>query len=261
EFVQDNPDDAALDKYGLKHPSVTVALYGGSDNRAETLLFGFQVPDSTHNQTYARRAEGNQPVCDVADYLVKAATHSFDEYRDKTVLPLQQSNVGSIQMAGGPVAVTVTRNAAGKWTAASAGKTAPADPDAIASLLEQLHNLKGSAVAAPRLTDPLRYGMVKPNLVVTVKDLHGKPIGTMRLSQMELSANPKAATPGQKGLTRAFGYAVSTTNPAVYQIEPSAVTDLENTADHLSAEAAPTPAPLPSPATNPSNPSPAASAS
>jgi len=109
-FVEDKPDDAALDHYGLKHPSATVALYGGSDNRVETLLFGFQVPDSTHNQTYARRAEGNQPICDVADYLVKAVTHSFDEYRDRTVLPFEQSNVGSVRMAGGPDDVTGTRS-------------------------------------------------------------------------------------------------------------------------------------------------------
>jgi hypothetical protein len=192
----------------------------------------------------------------VADYLVKAVSHDFDEYRDKTVLPLEQSNVGSIHMAGGPVEVTVTRRGAGKWTVSSDGKTAPADPDVIASLLDQLHNLKGNSVAAPSLTDPLRYGMVKPNLVVNVSDLHGQPIGTVKLSQMEVSTNPKAVAAGQKSLTRSFGYAVSSSNPAVYQIEPVTVTDLENTTSQLDSEAAPTP--IPSPAATPS---PAASAS
>jgi hypothetical protein len=260
EFVQDNPDAAALDKYGLEHPSATVALYGGSDNRVETLLFGFQVQDSTHNQTYARRAEGNQPICEVSDYLVKAVSHSFDEYRDKTVLPLEQSNIGSLHMTGGPIDVAVTRGTNGKWTVSSAGKTAPANPDVIASLLDQLHGLKGNAIAAPALTDPLRYGMVKPNLVVIASDLHGKPIGTIKLSEMEVSANPKAAAAGQKSLTRSFGYAVSSTNPAVYQIEPATVTDLENTTSQLSFEAAPTPTPSPTAAPVASH-SPAASAS
>jgi hypothetical protein len=250
-FVADKPDDAALDRYGLKHPSATVALYGGSDNRIETLLFGFQVPDSTHNQTYARRAEGNQPVCDVADYLVKAVTHSFDEYRDKTVLPFEQSKVGSLRMAGGPVDVTVTRGPSDKWTVSSAGKSVAGDPDVIASLLDQLHSLKGSSVASPTLTDPLHYGMVKPNMLVTINDQHGKLIGTVKLSVMEVSTNPLAAAAGQKTLHRSFGYAVSSTNPAVYQVEPSAVTDLENTADHLSAMAAPTPSPAPSAAATP----------
>jgi hypothetical protein len=260
DFVQDNPDAAALDKYGLKHPSASVALYGGIDDRVETLLFGFQVQDSTHNQTYARRAEGNQPICELSDYLVKAVSHSFDEYRDKTVLPLEQSNVGSVHMTGGPIDVTATRGTNGKWTASAAGKTAPADPDVIASLLDQLHALKGNSVAAPSLTDPLRLGMVKPNLVITVTDLHGKPIGTVKLSVMEVSANPKAAAAGQKSLTRSFGYAVSSTNPAVYQIEPATVIDLENTTSQLSFEAAPTPTPSPT-AAPVASPSPAASAS
>jgi len=262
EFVQDNPDDAALDKYGLKHPSATVALYGGSDNRVETLLFGFQVQDSTHNQTYARRAEGNQPICEVSDYLVKAVSHSFDEYRDKTVLSFEQSNVGSIHLTGGPVDVTVTHGAGAKWTVFSEGKTAPADPAVISSLLDQLHNLKGNSVAAPALTDPLRFGMVKPNLVVIISDLRGKPLGTVKLSQMEVSANPKAVAAGQKSLVRSFGYAVSSANPAVYQIEPATVTNLENTTDQLSSEAAPTPTPSPSPMATPTAPlSPTASAS
>jgi hypothetical protein len=260
EFVQDNPDAATLEKYGLQHPSATVALYGGSDNRVETLLFGFQVQDSTHNQTYARRAEGNQPICEVSDYLVKAVSHSFDEYRDKTVLPLEKSNIGSLHLTGGPIDVTVTRGAAGKWTVSSAGKNAPADPAVIASLLDQLHDLKGNSVAAPSLTDPLRYGMVKPNLVVVANDLNGKPIGTIKLSQMEVSTNPKAVAAGQKSLKRSFGYAVSSTNSAVYQIEPATVIDLENTTSQLSFEAAPTPTPSqkaapaasPSPAPSPS---------
>ena len=262
DFVQDNPNSAALDKYGLTHPSVSVALQGGSDNRSETLLFGFQVPDSTHNQTYARRAEGNQPICEVADYLVKSVSHSFDEYRDKTVLPLAASNVGSIRMTGGPVDVALTRERAGKWTASTDGKTATADPAVISSLLDQLHDLKGTSVVADTLTDPLRYGMVKPNLIVSVNDLHGKPIGTIKLSQLIVSTNPKAVAAGHKSLVRSFGYAVSSVNPAVYQVEPSRVTDLENTATNLNSEAAPSPSPSPSPPSTPAaSPSPASGGS
>jgi Domain of unknown function (DUF4340) len=251
EFVQDHPDAEALDKYGLKHPSATIALYGGSDNRVETLLFGFQVQDSTHNQTYARRAEGNQPICEVSDYLVKAVSHSFDEYRDKTVLPLEKSNIGSVDLTGGPLEVILTRGPKDKWTVSSGGKTAAADSAVVSSLLDQLHNLKGDSVAAPSLTDPLRFGMVKPNLIITVNDLHSKPIGTIKLSEMEVSANPKVSAEGRKTLTRSFGYAVSSTNPAVYQIEPATVTDFENTTSQLSSEAAPTPTPSPSPTATP----------
>jgi hypothetical protein len=246
-FVMDNPTNADLDHYGLAHPSASVTLYGGNDNRAETLQFGFQVPDSTHNQTYARRAEGNQPICDVADYLVKAISHSFDEYRDKTVLPIDQSNIGKLRLQGGPIDVTITRGAGDQWMATAKGKTAPADPAVVASLLTQIASLKGDSVAAPEMTDTLKYGMAKPNLLITVNDQHGKLMGTIKLSQMEVTANPKAAEAGRRSLQRFFGYAISSMSPAVYQIQPRSVTDLENTTSRLSAEAAPKPSPAASP--------------
>lgn len=258
-FTEDNPDSAALDKYGLKHPSETVALYGGTGDREESLGFGFKVPEASRNETYARRVEGNQPVCTVADYLLKAIGHSFDEFRDKTVLPLEQSNVGRIMLAGGPVAVTMTRSTGDTWTVASNGKTVPADATVVDSLLGQLHDLKGNSVAAPSLSDPLKFGMVKPNLIVTVDDRQGKTIGTIKLSQMELSANSNAAAEGHKTLKRFFGYAVSSTNPVVYEIEPQTVTDLENTASHLSAATKPAPAASPSPPASVPSPSAAGS--
>jgi hypothetical protein len=245
-FILDNPAITDLNHYGLAHPSASVTLYGGNDNRAETLQFGFEVPDSTH-QIYARRAEGNQPVCDVADYLVKSISHNLDEYRDKTVLPADRSSIGNIRLQGGPFDVTVTRAANGKWMASTNGKTAPADPDVVASLLDQITTLKGDSVAAPEMTDSLKYGMAKPNLLVTVGDQHGKLLGTIKLSQMEVTANPKSPETGQKPVTRAFGYAISSMSPAVYEIQPQHVIDLENTTSHLSAEAASTPSPSPSP--------------
>lgn len=263
-FVIDDPTAADLEHYGLAHPSASVALYGGSDNRAETLLFGFEVPDSTHNQTYARRAEGNQPVCDVANYLVKAISHSFDEYRDKTVLPVDRSSIGKIRLQGGPIDVMITRGASDKWTASAKGKTAPADSDVVASLLNQITSLKGDSVAAPEMTDTLKYGMAKPNLLITVDDRQGKLIGTIKLSQMEVTANPKSAEAGQKTLKRFFGYAISSGSPAVYQVKPQSITDLEHTTNRLSVEAGPRPSPSPVPAFTPSPataPSPAAAAS
>jgi hypothetical protein len=249
-FVIDNPTAPDLDHYGLAHPAASVALYG-TDNQAQTLLFGFEVPDSSHSQTYARRAEGDQPVCDVADYLVKSISHSFDEYRDKTVLPLAQSDIGKIRLQGGPVDVTVARGADGKWNASAKGKTAPADPDVTASLLNQIASLKGDSVVAPELTDTLKYGMAKPNLLITVDDRRGQPIGTVRLSQMEVTANPKAEETGQRTLKRFYGYAISSVNPAVYQIQPQKVIDLENTTNRLDSEAAPSPSPSPAPKASP----------
>jgi hypothetical protein len=257
-FVMDNPTSADLDHYGLAHPSASVTLYGGSDNRAETLQFGFVVPDSTHSQIYARRAEGNQPVCDVADYLIKSISHSFDEYRDKTVLPVDQSSIGNIRLQGGPIDVTVTRGKDGKWMASAKGKTASADPDVVGSLLDQVTTLKGDSVAAPQMTDTLKYGMAKPNLLITVNDQRGKLLGTIKLSQMEVTANSKNPEAAQKSLKRVFGYAISSMSPAVYEIQPQHVADLENTTNRLSAEAAPTPSPSP-PAT--ASPSPAMKAS
>ena len=113
EFTEDHPAD--LSKYGIANPSLTVELYGGKNNAEESLRFGFNVPEAYKNAIYVRRGEGaDQPVCTVANMVFNSANKSLDDLRDKTLITLDQSQVGRIVITGGPFNETLARAAGGK---------------------------------------------------------------------------------------------------------------------------------------------------
>jgi Domain of unknown function (DUF4340) len=242
EFVEDNPAD--LDKFGLAKPTLQFEVDGGKDAGKETVLIGFKQPDATKQNVYARVAEGNQPVATVPDYIVKAVNKSFDDLRDKTVLAFDQSNVGRITLLGGPVSILVQRGADNKWSVVAEGKTAPAKPEVADSLLEQLHDLKGTVIPEDPMTDPKPFGMGQPTFTAILADRSGKEIGSIYASEIQAtlhSDDPTVKSPPSQH----FGYATSTMDKAVYQITPDQVIDLENTGSQLKREVEPEPTPAP----------------
>lgn len=258
EFIEDNPVD--LDKFGLAKPALEFEVNGGKDNAKESILIGFKQAEAGKNAVYARVGEGDQPICTVADYIVKAFDKSFDDLRDKTVLAFDEANVARITLIGGPVSILLERAAGDKWNVIAEGKTAPARPEVAASMLDQLHELKGTKIVENPMTDPKPFGMVQPTLTATLADQSGKEIGSIYVSEIEETV--RSDNPSVKPRTQNFGYATSTADKAVYQIQPEQVVDLENTASTLKSEVEPKPAPSarPSPAAS-AAPSPALSAS
>lgn len=242
EFVEDHPAD--LDKFGLAKPALQFEVDGGKDNGKETVLIGFKQADATKQNVYARVAEGNQPVATVPDYIVKAVDKSFDDMRDKTVLVFDESNVGRITLLGGPVSILVQRGADNKWSVVAEGKTAPAKPEVANSLLDQLHDLKGTAIPEDPMTDPKPFGMGQPTFTAILADRSGKEIGSIYASEIQAtmhSDDPTVKSPPAQN----FGYATSTMDKAVYQITPDQVIDLENTGSQLKREVEPEPPPAP----------------
>lgn len=257
DFADDNPAD--LSKYGLASPSLTVELYGGKNNAEESLRFGFNVPQAYKNAIYVRRGEGAaQPVATVANPVFNSANKSLDDLRDKTVLALDQSQVGRVVITGGPFNETLARAPGGKWSVTTGGKTAAAEVPVAESLLDQLHELKGTKIVADPMTNAKRFGMEHPNLELAVYARDGKPIGTVRVSQIEETIPPP---PGSaKSATRYFGYAMGSASAAVYQVVPEKVSDLQNTANRLRIAVTGTPTPVPGAAPTPRAPTPTPSA-
>jgi uncharacterized protein DUF4340 len=248
EFIEDNPQD--LEKFGLAKPALQFEVSGGKDNSKETVLIGFKQAEAGKNAVYARVAEGNQPISTVADYIVKAVDKSFDDLRDKTVLAFDEAKVGRITMIGGPVSILLERAPGNKWNVVAEGKTAPAKPEVASSLLDQLHELKGTKIVQNPMTDPKAVGMVNPTLTATLSDQSGNQIGSIYVSEIEETT--RSENPAVKPVSQNFGYATSSGDKAVYQITPEQVVDLENTGSTLKSEVEPkpTPSPTPSPATN-----------
>jgi uncharacterized protein DUF4340 len=240
DFIDDNPTD--LGKYGLAEPSLKVELYGKSGNAGQSLLFGYKQPEADKSAIYARRGEGSdEPVCSVPNSVFTTMDKSFDDLRDKTVLRFDQSDVQRVVLTGGPFVETVERAAGGKWTVSSEGKTAPAEVPVAESLLDQLHDLKATKIVEDQISDPNRYGMTKPTLTAALYGKDGKEIGTIRLSSLEATFTPK--TGNAPAVKNYYGYATTTVSPVVYDIPPSAVSDLENTTSRLHADVTGTPTP------------------
>lgn len=239
QFVDDHPED--LNRFGLGAPSLKLQIFGGKDNTQESLLFGFAQSQAYRNAVYARRGEGDRPVCTVAEYVVKELNHGFDYFRDKTVLRFDPKAVARITIVGGPVQIVIERAGKDQWTVTGAGRTAPAETPVVRSLLDQLHDLKGGAIVENPMTDASRFGMAEPTLTVTIYGAAGKELGAMHVSQVEETATP--SNPTQKPVTKFKGYATSTADQAVYAIPPHLVRDLESTATRLHSDVAPPPAP------------------
>jgi hypothetical protein len=243
EFIEDHPAD--LEKFGLAKPALELEVSGGKDNAKHSIAIGLKQPDPGKSAVFAHAGEGDQPVVTIADYLVKGFDQSFDDLRDKTVFAFDEAKVARLTMIGGPVSIVVERAPGGKWNVIAAGRTAPAQPEVAASMLAQLHDLKGTSIAQDPMTDPLRFGMEQPNLTTVLYDQSGKEIGTIYVAQVEMPMPPDPQT--GKPVTKAFGYATSSGDKAVYQIESEQVLDLENTANTLKGDAEPKPAAAASP--------------
>jgi hypothetical protein len=259
-FVDDEPSD--LSKYGLASPSFKLTLSGGKSNAEESLLFGFKQPQPEKGGVYARRGDGgDQPVITVDSYVLNGLNKNFNDLRDKIVLGLDRSKIDHLTIASPKFDETLARAGASKWNITSSDRTAPAEALVVESLLDQLHNLKATRIVEDPMTTPEHYGMVKPTLTLTAFAKDGKELGTLRVSQMEvtvernnpaLGENATPATPKQS-----FAYATTGADAAVYEIPVQAASDLENTVNRLHSNST---APPPSKASTATAPSPAPSA-
>jgi Domain of unknown function (DUF4340) len=236
DFIDDNPSD--LSKYGLANPSFKLIVYGGKSNAQESLLFGFKQPQPDKGGIYARRGEGNdQPVITVYSYVLNGVNKNFDDLRDKTVLGLDRSKIDHVMIVSPIFDETVTRTGGGKWNIVSNDKTAAAEGLVVDSLLDQLHDLKGTKIVEDPMTHSDHYGMVKPTLTFTAYSKDGKELGTLRVSKVEVILKPtgenaETAKPQQRN----FAYATSSADSAVYEIPLQAATDLENTVNRLHSD-------------------------
>jgi Domain of unknown function (DUF4340) len=238
EFIEDNPTD--LEKFGLANPSLEFEIDGGKDNAKYSVGIGFEEPEASKKAVFARTNQDDRPVCTIGDYIVKAVDKSFDQLRDKTVLRFDQSKVARITMFGGPISIVLQRTPDNKWNVIAQGKTVPATPEVVVSLIGQLHDLQGSTIVEDPMTDPQRFGMVHPTLTTVLYDRDSKEIGSLKVSQIEAIMNPNGPAP--KAAKKTIGYATSSAGTAVYEVAPGQVVDLENTASTLKDEAAPKPA-------------------
>ena len=176
DFPDDHPQD--LGKYGLAAPRLTVTVATGADGAtSQALLVGAETAEGSQKQIYAKRSD--QPtVYALGDWTFRTLAKPPSQFRDKTVLGFDPSRVGKVAFErkdGGAVRLA---RAEGKWTLEGGEGKTPKD-SAIATLLDDLRDLRGADIAAEPAKDLAAWGLDRPDLRLTLTDKEGQPIGTV----------------------------------------------------------------------------------
>lgn len=182
----DFPDDAPSDlaKYGLETPRLTVTVATGTDGTATQQLLVGGESGGESKQIYVKRAS-HPAVFAVGDWAYRSLDKDVAALRDKTVLAFTSGGVGRVVLERAEGAgATLVRAGADGWTLEGV-EPAKAKATAIQRYVDDLRDLRGSAVAAEPPGDLARFGLAAAALRITAVDTDGKPIGTVLAAKQD----------------------------------------------------------------------------
>ena len=208
---------------GLDTPRLTVTVSLGS-NPAQTLLIGADTTQGTQKQVFAKRAD-RPTIVTLGDWSFRTLGKDAWQFRDKTVLGFGNDRVGRIvlERKEGPGA-TLVHGEPGGWTVD--GET-QSKGGAIQRFVDDLRELKGSAIAQEPAKDLKTFGLDGPDLRLTVIDREQQPLGTVLLAKHD----------GKY-------YAVREGGPTVFEVRDYMYTRLDKQQrDFVGPEAPPAPEP------------------
>ncbi|MCW5893555.1 MAG: DUF4340 domain-containing protein [bacterium] len=179
----DFPADVDTAQAGLDTPRLTVTATLKDGAPAQTLLLGGEHTDGSAKQTYVKRAD--QPtIYALGEWSWRALAKDAAQFRDKTLLGFAPERVGrvTIERKTG-IGATLTRTPTG-WSVEGGDATAPVRGGAITRLLDDLRDLRGSAIVAEPPGDLGPFGLDAPDLRFTLVDTAGKSLGTVLLARV-----------------------------------------------------------------------------
>ena len=174
KLLEEKADAAALAKYGLDKPAMTVTIGAGS---AKTVL---EVGKTENDQTYARDA--SRPLVFTVDTTLQGDLNkSFDDYRKKELFEFRPFSAARLRAVldapGGAKTYEFEKQPppnpgeAERWKVTRVGGAShTADIAAMDDLLNKLVAIK----AASFVSGPARTGLDKPALVVSASYDDGK---------------------------------------------------------------------------------------
>ncbi len=177
DFPESDPAAA-----GLETPRLAVTVDLGKDAQAQTLLIGNETTQGTQKQIYARRKD--QPtIVTLGDWSFRTLGKDAWQFRDKTLLGFGADRVGRVvlERREGPGA-TLVHGDPGGWTVEGEKES---KGGAIQRFVDDLRELKGSAIAAEPATDVKRFGLDAPDLRMTIVDRAQQPLGTVLLAKRD----------------------------------------------------------------------------
>ncbi len=165
---------------GLDKPRLAVTVGLGKDS--QTLQIGNDTTQGTQKQIFAKRAD--QPtVVTLGDWSFRTLGKDAWQFRDKTVLGFGNDRVGRVvlERKAGPGA-TLVHGEPGGWTVENEKQS---KGGAIQRFIDDLRDLKGSAIAEEPAKNPKRFGLDAPELRLTIVDREQKPMGTVLLAKKD----------------------------------------------------------------------------
>jgi hypothetical protein len=213
-----------LKRYGLDHPSDTAQLTLG-DGAQKTLVLA-QVTDGKTPHAYAKRAE-EAWIAEVPLNIFKELEVELMDLRDKQVLVFEPSDAKGLRFTNGGAPFEAKREmvkpgdggaAVDTWTLEAKAK-GTAKRFKLSGLLSNLHNLKGSAIAAEAATPAqlTQFGFDKPMKTAAVLGEGGKT-----LAELETGATKDSKT-----------YVRSAGAKRIYTVDSYRLGDLPNTIEDL----------------------------
>jgi hypothetical protein len=164
---------------GLDKPKLTVTVGLGKEP-SQALLVGNETTQGTQKQLYAKRAD--QPtVVTLGDWSLRTLSKDGFQFRDKTVLGFGADRAGKVivERKEGPGA-TLVHGEPGGWTVENEKQS---KGGAIQRFVDDLRDLKGSAIAEEPAKDLKKFGLDAPDVKVTIVDREQKPMGTILLAK------------------------------------------------------------------------------
>ncbi|MBF6569037.1 MAG: DUF4340 domain-containing protein [Candidatus Binataceae bacterium] len=234
DFVVDNASNLA--EYGLDHPRFTITVRTGKQGQSQELKFGNDMVGG-RDGIYIQIA-GQPSVFTITKESLNGFDKSVNELRDKTVLAFDPSAVGHVDVESALEQYTLARKGGG-WDITWNGKTVPAKTAVVENFLDQLRFLKGNDIAADPMTDPNRFGMDQPRVLIRLFDRKGKQMGAIKLSELTLMSKSPGGAPGNQS----FDYAASTANRTLYSIDNDDYSQIDKTAYDFGVSNQPTATP------------------
>jgi len=178
DFPETDAAAAGLDKPQL---TVTVTFDKGAP---QTLLLGKETTQGTQKQVFAKR--GDQPtIVALGDWSQRTLQKDAWQFRDKTVLGFSPERVGRIVIERKEgTGVTLVHGEPGGWKVDGQEQSKEqSKAAAIQRFVDDLRDLRGSAIAEEPATDLSAFGLDAPDVRLTLTDRDGKPLGVVLLAK------------------------------------------------------------------------------
>ncbi len=219
----DFPDSVAVDtRYGFAEPRLTITLALSGDPAEIDLIVGAENPDKK-TEFYVRRGD---TVYAVSDWVWRDLNKSIGDFRDKTLLAFDRSNLRTIEIRKSDGITTRLTGGDTQGWHVEANDAKPA-ATAINQWIGDLRELKGYEVVADEPLSLAPFGLESPMLTVTLSGENNTPVGTILIGEHK----PENGT--------AEYYGKSSAAHTVYKLRDYAVTRLNKTAKDFVEPATP----------------------